>query len=158
MHRKPENYTNRNNWRTSLYVDNHGVLNNEIDREKFDVQAKELGELMPHFRNYLYSDEQRNITFYDKQISKGLNFRNRAFVPHTFSILKDKEYGETYNVNEPHQQYEFEYPEGEQTFDPLKMYLTAEANYIKLMEGGTLPISKRRPADSIRRQRALKRL
>lgn len=121
-------------------------MNSVLDQERYDVSGKELGELVPAFTHDLYNDESRSISFYDSMLVKGLNFRKKSNVPTDFTIFEEKQYGETYPSNMPNQSFQYEFPGEGQMFDPVKMYMTGQANYDKIMSGGSLQVSQRRPA------------
>lgn len=120
-------------------------MNSVLDQERYDVSGKELGEIVPNFRNDLYNDESRSISFYDNMLTKGLSFRKKSNVPSDFTIFEEKNYGDTYAKGAPNQAYEYQFPDEGQMFDPVKMYMTGQANYDKIMSGGSLQVSQRRP-------------
>lgn len=117
-------------------------MNSHLDQERYDVSEKELGELAPEFTKSLYSEESKTISFYDAVLTKGMDFRRRATVPAGFSLTKNGSSGDTVETNRPDKKYNYFYPaSNDQLFDPIKLYMTAEANYNTLMQGGTLPLS-----------------
>lgn len=135
----------------NLNVRRKDMLESYNDKEKHEVSAKDLGLIVPYYVNQLYSTENQMVTIMDREMTRGISFRKRAYVPGNLEIIKNKEYGDTYEVNLPDQKYQFEPPQssGQMAFNPMKMYLTAEANYQVAAKGGNLPISS---APSYRRQ------
>lgn len=129
--------------RRNLNVKRSSLITATDKTKNYDVPAKDLGLIVPAFQNYLYSQENKMVNFAEDELFRGLSFRKKSWVPKTMSFEKDKEYGETYNVNLPDQQYEFVPPESaeQMAFNPIKMYLTAQANYDVAARGGNLPIS-----------------
>lgn len=121
-------------------------MNSVLDQERYDVSGKELGEMVPAFTRDLYNDESKMVSFYDNQLTKGLSFRKKSNVPTDFSIFEEKKYGDTYQKGAPNQEFEYMFPNENQLFDPVQMYMTGEANYNKIMSGGSLRITPGRPA------------
>lgn len=129
--------------RRNLNVKRSSIIDSTDKLKSYDVPAKDLGLVIPAYQGYLYSKEQKMVNFSESELFRGLSFRKKSWVPRTIPLEKDKEYGDTYNVNLPDQQYEFVPPDSanEMSFNPLKMYLTAQANYEVAARGGNLPIS-----------------
>lgn len=142
--------------RKSLNVKRSSLINSTDRTKNYDVPAKDLGLIIPAYQNYLYNNESKMVNFAENEMFRGLSFRKKSWVPKTMSFEKEKEFGETYNVNLPDQQYEFVPPESSEqmAFNPIKMYLTAQANYDVAARGGNLPISQyQRPRANVNRQR-----
>jgi hypothetical protein len=130
--------------RQSLNVKRSSLINSTDKTKNYDVPAKDLGLIMPAYQSYLYSKENKMVNFAESEMFRGLSFRKKSWVPKSMSFDKDREYGDTYDVNLPEQKYEFVPPNSaeEMAFNPIKMYLTAQANYDVAARGGNLPISE----------------
>lgn len=141
----PHNKTKKALRRLQLQVRRKDLIESYDNKNKHEVSAKDLGLIVPYYQNQLYSSENQMVTIMDKEMTRGLSFRKRAYVPSDLMNMKNKEYGNTYEVNQPDQKYEFEPPQSanQMAFNPLQMYLTGEANYQVAAKGGNLPISQR---------------
>lgn len=157
----PHNKTKKALRRLNLQVRRKDLIESYDNKNKHEVSAKDLGLIVPYYQNQLYSSENKMVTIMDREMTRGLSFRKRAYVPSDLMTMKNKEYGSTYEVNLPDQKYEFEPPQSanQMAFNPLQMYLTGEANYQVAAKGGNLPIAHRpgfRP--SVSRNRFQKRI